>query len=167
MTPPMPDDVHLPELARSLRALGAVRGAAAEAAHAAVFGPLLDARVLAATDGLVGALSAFRGHALGARIVARAADAAREGELDPARARARAARAREAVEPLRAELRALDAIAPASAGTLTPTSPEVLAWLQQLTRVFRSADLACAALARMLGEPVGAPPRGWLGRLRR
>lgn len=167
MTPPMPDDVHLPELARSLRALGAVHGAAAEAAHAAVFGPLLDARVLAAADGFAGALSAFRGHALGARIVARAADAAREGELDAAQARARVARAREAVEPLRGELRALDAIVPASTDVLSPSSPQALAWLRQLTRVFRSADVACAALARVLGEPVSGSPRGWLGRLRR
>lgn len=167
MIPPMPDDVHLPELARSLRALGAVHGAAAEAAHAAVFGPLLDARVLAAADGFAGALSAFRGQALGARIVARAAEAAREGELDAAQARARVARAREAVEPLRAELRALDALAPASAEALTPASPEALAWLRQLTRAFRSADIACGALARVLAEPVGAATRGWLGRLRR
>ena len=166
MTPPMPDD-HLPELARSLRALGAVHGAAAEAAHAAVFGPLLDARVLAAADGFAGALSAFRGHALAARIVARAADAARAGQLDAAQGRARVARAREAVEPLRAELRALDPIVPASAQALTPASPEALAWLRQLTRVFHSADVACEALARVLGEPVGAAPRGWLGRLRR
>lgn len=167
MTPPMPDDVHLPELARSLRALGAVHGAAAEAAHAAVFGPLLDARILAAADGFGGALSAFCGHALGARIVARAGDAAREGELDTAQARARVARAREAVEPLRAELRALDAIAPASTEALSPSSPQALAWLQQLTRAFRSADVACAALARVLGEPVSGAPRGWLGRLGR
>jgi len=163
----MPDDLQLPELARSLHALGAAHGVAAEAAHAAVFGPLLDARVIAAADGFAGALSAFRGHALGARIVARASDAAREGELDPAHARARVARAREAVEALRAELRALDEIVPASAQALTPGSPEAAAWLRQLTRVFRSADAACAALARVLAEPVGGAPRGWLGRLRR
>jgi hypothetical protein len=166
MITPMPEDLHLPELARSLRVFGAAHGAAAESAHAAVFGPLLDARVLAATDGFVGALSAFRGQALGARIVARAADAAREGELDPARARARVAQAREAVEPLRTALRELDALAPAPSAVVR-SSPQGAAWLAQLTCVFRSADDVCMALARVLGEPVSGATRGWFGRRRR
>ncbi len=167
MIRPMPDELRLPELARSLRALGAAHGAPAESAHAAVFGPLLDARVLAATEGFAGALSAFRGHVLGARILARAADAAREGELDPARARARVARARVVVEPLRVALRALDAVAPAPSDALAPTSPQGVAWLAQLTCVFRSADDTCVALSRVLSEPVGTAPRGWFGRRRR
>ena len=162
----MPDKLRLPELARSLRALGAVHGASAESAHTAVFVPLLDARRIAETEGMAGALSAFRGHALGARIVARAAEAARVGELDAARARARMARAREAVEPLRAALSQLDAAVP-SADRPSSAAPDTQAWLAQLTRVFRCADEACQALTLVLAEPVDAEPRGWMGRLRR
>ena len=163
MIQPMPEELRLPELARSLRMFGAPHGAASEAAHAAVFGPLLDARVLAATDGFAGALSAFRGQALAARIVARASEAAREGEPDPARARARVARAREAVEPLRVALHALDALAAAASESLLPSSPHGVAWLAQLACVFRSADDVCTALARVLAEPLGVAPRSWFG----
>lgn len=163
MIQPMPEELRLPELARSLRMLGAPHGAAAESAHAAVFGPLLDARVLAAADGFAGALSAFRGQALAARIAARASDAAREGEPDPARARARVARAREAVEPLRTALHALDALAAAASDTLLPSSPQGVAWLAQLTCVFRSADDVCVALTRVLAQPVDGAARGWFG----
>jgi len=162
----MPDELRLPELARSLRALGAAHGAAAESAHAVVFVPLLDARRIAETGGIVGALSAFRGQALGARIAARAAEAARMGEADAALARARVARAREAVEPLRAALGLLDAAVPAS-DHADGEAPDARAWLAQLTRVFRCADEACSALALVLGEPVGPGPRGWMGRLGR
>jgi len=170
MIPPMPEEAHLPELARSLRALGAARGAAAEAAHAAVFGPLLDARALAATRGLDGAVTVFRGQALAARIVARAADAARAEQVDAARGRARVARAREALEPLRDALHALDAVAPvltADAG-ISASSPAAAAWMTQLTRVFHLADEACVSLARVLAERDVAPVRrGWLGRFGR
>ena len=160
----MPDRPHLPELARSLRALGAVHGMAGECAHAAVFGPLLDARAHAASGDWNDTLSAFRGQALGARIVARAADAARKEETDPAHGRARAARAREAVEPLRDALHVLD--------TLTPDAQEfsasaTTAWTSQLARVFRVADDACRALTIVLGEPVEIPPPGWFGRFGR
>jgi hypothetical protein len=161
----MPDELRLPELARSLRALGAVHGAAAESAHAVVFVPLLDARRIAETGGLTSAVAAFRGQSLGARIVARAADAARAGIVDPARARARAARAREALEPLRVALGLLDAAAPAA--DRAASAPDAQAWLAQLTRVFRYADDACTALTRVLAEPVEAEPRGWMGRLGR
>ena len=169
MIQPMPEEAPLPELARSLRALGAAHGAAAESAHAAVFGPLLDARALAATRGLDGAYAAFRGQALAARIMARAADAAREGEMDPARARARVARAREAVEPLRDALHALDTLTPPPVANAVPASPSVAAgWTEQLARTFRLADEACVALARVLAEQVDAPVRrGWLGRFGR
>jgi hypothetical protein len=82
----MPEPELLPELARSLRAFGAPRDAAGEAAHSAVFVPLLDARARATTGDAEVALSALRGEALGVRIEARVADAAEAGENDPARA---------------------------------------------------------------------------------
>jgi hypothetical protein len=131
-----------------------------------VFGPLLDARALAATRGLDGAVASFRGQALAARIVARAADAAREGEADPARARARVARARESLEPLRDALHALDALAPPhDVGHAAPTAA---AWTAQLARTFRLADDACAALARVLAEHEEPDVRrGWRARFGR
>jgi O-acetyl-ADP-ribose deacetylase (regulator of RNase III) len=164
----MPDEARLPELARSLRALGAAHGDAAEAAHAAVFGPLLDARARAESGGIDGAIAVFRGQALAARIAARTTEAARDGVLDPARGRARVARAREALEPLRDALHVLDALTPAhSADVLTSTSAAA-AWTAQLARAFRLADEACVSLARVLAEHDDVPaPRGWLGRFGR
>lgn len=164
----MPEEARLPELARSLRALGAAQGASAESAHAAVFGPLLDARALAATRGLDGAIAVFRGQALAARITARAAEAAREGEPDPARARARVARAREALEPLRDALYALDALTPPFIADVATSSPAAADWTSQLARAFRLADEACVALARVLAEHDEIEVRrGWLGRFGR
>src|SRR5258708_2036583 len=87
----MPEPELLPELARSLRTLGAPRDAAGEAAHSAVFVPLLDARARATTGDMEVALSALRAEALGVRIQARVADAAEARERAPARARARGA----------------------------------------------------------------------------
>ena len=166
--PPMPDEARLPELARSLRALGASHGDAADAAHAAVFGPLLDARARAETGGLDGAIVVFRGQALSARIAARATEAARVGELDAARARARAARAREALDQLRDALQALDALTPAHATDVATSSSAAAAWTSQLARVFRLADEACVSLTRVLAEREDLPARrGWLGRFSR
>jgi hypothetical protein len=159
----MPEPLLLPELARSLRAFGAPRDAAGEAAHSAVFVPLLDARARATTGDVEVALSALRGEALGVRIEARVADAAEAGETDPARARARGARARELLEPLRLDLRALDALAAKARGT-GPDSPEWSGWVAQLKRVFTSADDACRAIAHLLSEPsTPAPERRWFG----
>jgi hypothetical protein len=164
MTQPMPDAVRLPELARSLRAFGVARDAASEAAHGAVFTPLLDARARAAISELDGALSAFRGQPLAARIAARAAEAARAGESDPARARSRVALAREAIEPLRAELGELDT----RAAVARESDSAREAWIEQLVRVFKVADVACTALARLLAEPTGnAAPSGWMRRFGR
>jgi hypothetical protein len=165
----MPDEASLPELARSLRALGCAQGPAGESAHAAVFGPLLDARARAAAGGLDEALTSFRGQVLAARIVSRATDAARADAPDAAHARARAARAREALEPLRDALHALDALVPAHpADVSAASSPAVTAWMAQLARVFRAADEACGALARVLAEHDEIPvQRGWLGRFGR
>jgi len=165
----MPESSQLPELARSLRALGIAHGAAAESAHAAVFGPLLAARAHAATGGFDEALSVFRGQALAARIVARAADAARADQADVARARARVARAREALEPLREALHALDSLASAlPADVSAVSSPAAAAWTTQLACVFRKADEACDALTQVLAEPeVAQARRGWLSRFGR
>lgn len=160
----MPEASLLPELARSLRTFGAPRDAAGEAAHAAIFIPLLDARARAASGDVEDALAALRGQALSVRIGSRAAEAAVAGEADPARARARAAGARELLEPLRTELASLDALATSAHGS-TPTSAEWQAWVGQLRRVFVSADDACRALARLLGESASTPPpRRWFGR---
>ncbi|NUO95869.1 MAG: hypothetical protein HOQ14_15400, partial [Gemmatimonadaceae bacterium] len=43
----MPEPLLLPELARSLRSFGAPRDAAGDAAHEAIFAPLLEARARA------------------------------------------------------------------------------------------------------------------------
>jgi len=169
MIPPMPEPSHLPELARSLRALGNAHGAAAELAHAAVFGPLLDARAHAATGGFGEALAVFRGQALAARIAARGADAARADQADVARARARVARAREALESLRDALHELDALAAVlPADVSAACSPAADAWTAQLARVFRIADEACNRLTQVLAEQdVVEVRRGWLPRFGR
>jgi hypothetical protein len=161
----MPDPRILPELARSLRAFGAPRDAAAEAAHSAIFSPLLDARARAGLGDVEVALSALRGEALAVRIEARVVEAAAAGQPDPARARARAARATELLEPLRAALVTLDALATHARGGTTGSEPWQ-SWISQLRRVFASADDACRALARLLAEPAGAPKpsRRWFGR---
>jgi hypothetical protein len=174
----MPDPL-LPELARSLRLFGAPGDAATEAAHAAVLTPLLDARARAASSDLGGALAAMRGAALAARIESGAAAAAERLETDPARGRARAARARELLMPLRAELLGLDALAaqvhgasPTSPDARSPDSrspdsrsPEWTAWVAALRRAFATADDACRGLARLLAERDEPPaPRRWFGR---
>jgi hypothetical protein len=159
----MPDlPFALPELARSLRAFGTASDAASEVAHGAIFTPLLDARARAATSDLYAALATFRGEALAARITARVTDAAQAGIDDAPSARARSAQARELLQPLRAELGALDALA-AKAG-----DGEWLPWVDQLRRVFTAADESCRALARLFRESPGSvsKPRGgghWFG----
>ncbi len=161
----MPERILLPELARSLRAFGAVRGATGEAAHSAIFGPLLDARARAGLGDVEVALSALRGETLAVRIAARSAEVASAGQSDAAHARARSARAGELIEPLRAELFRLDALA-ASARGGSAESDEWRAWVAQLRRVFASADDACRALDRLLAEaaPEAGPTRRWFRR---
>ena len=161
----MPEPLLLPELARSLRAFGAPRDAAGEAAHEAIFSPLLDARARAGVGDVDAALDALGGSALARRIEARVAEAASAGESDLPHARARSARAAELLEPLRAELAALDALAPSARGS-GADGPAWRAWVAQLRRVFASADDACRALARLLAEaPADAPTsRRWFGR---
>jgi hypothetical protein len=160
----MPERLLLPELARSLRSLGAPRDAAGDAAHDAIFAPLLDARARAELGDVEAALSALRGAPLGTRIAARVAQVAAMGEPDPARARARTARASELIETLLEELAALDALAaPARGGEVD--SPAWRTWVAQLRRVFTSADDACRAFARLLAEPSShaKTARRWFG----
>ena len=161
----MPEPLVLPELARSLRTFGAPRDAAAESAHAAIFAPLLDARARAGLGDIDVALAALRGEALAIRIEARVSEVAAAKERDPAQARARSARATELMEPLRAALLALDALAARARGATT-NETAWHAWVGQLRHVFASADEACRALARLLAEPRDEPARGrrWFGR---
>jgi hypothetical protein len=155
----------LPELVRSLRSLGRPSDASAEAAHAAVFAPLLDARARATEGDAADALAAFRGAALAARIESLARAAATDGQPDPALGRARVAATREQLEPLRGALSELDALAGA-AGRDGPASEAWRRWLDQLRLVFTAADAACDAIARLLADRtvVVAPARGWFRR---
>lgn len=162
----MADDARplLPELARSLRTLGRPDDAA-EAAHAVVFAPLLDARARAGRGDAADAIAALRGAALAARIESLARAAAAVGQVEAARTRARGAAARDVLEPLRAELAALDARAP-EALRGGADSPAWAAWVAQLRRVFAAADVACDGLAAVLSERVEGPPEGrrrWFG----
>ena len=160
----MPERLLLPELARSLRSFGAPRDAAGDAAHDAIFAPLLEARARAELGDVEAALAALRGAPLGTRIAARVAQAAAAGEPEPARARARSARASELIEPLIAELAVLDQVATPARGD-EAGSPAWQAWVAQLRRVFGSADDACRALARLLAEPSASAKaaRRWFG----
>ena len=158
-------DAHiLPELARSLRTLGHQPNAATEAAHGAIFTPLLDARTHAAGAERDVVLSALRGSALIARIEANAIDAAVLGVEEPAHVRALTAQTAELMAPLRAALVELDERAPAD-----PTDTAGWdAWIGQLRTAFLAADTACSALANLIahrGEQV-ANPR-WFERIGR
>ena len=159
----MPDDVRFPELVRSLRSLGAARDPASQAAHDAIFTPLIDARVRAAqaTDREV--VGIFRGVILAEEIERGVVDAAVAGAEPPALARSRAASARDLLEPVRAALVALDGHA-AAASVAGMNTPEWHAWLAQLRRAFGAADDACSHLARLLAAPArSAEPSRWFG----
>lgn len=159
----MPDANFLPEIARSLRDFGAPRDAAGEAAHSAIFVPLLDARARAARADVPEALDALRGRALAMRIRAAVEAIASGGESDPARGRARAARATEPLDALDAALAQLDHLAGSARGRPS-SSAECEAWIAQLRRVFKSADEACRSVARALRETTPQrPPRRWFG----
>jgi hypothetical protein len=137
---------ELPELARSLRSLGAPRDAASEAAHAAIFPPLLDARARAVGSSVDAVLAALRGDALSARIEAAAVDAALQGITQPAVARALTAQTAELMESLRGELLSLDTLADDARVGAAGWG----AWVAQLKKVFFTADVACQSLARLL-----------------
>lgn len=158
----MPDAPLLPELARSLRSLGAQRDAATEAAHAAIFLPLLDARARATGATKESVLAALRGDALAARIEAQAVDSAVQGVEQPARARALTAQTAELMEPLRIALLDLDRKA-----TSAQDDPDGWdAWVAQLRIVFGTADVACLALATLLAtRETGPAPARWFERI--
>jgi hypothetical protein len=157
----MPESPLLPELGRSLRSLGTQRDEAGDAAHAAIFLPLLDARARAGSS-KDAALRALRGAALSARIEAQAVDAAVHGIDQPARVRSLSAHTDELIEPLRQALLALDDAAEGA----RDLAPNWEAWVAQLRRVFVTADVACQALATLIASREMRPttPR-WYGRL--
>jgi hypothetical protein len=159
-------DAELPELARSLRSLGAARDAAAQAAHDAIFAPLIAARVRASRAEGRDVVHAFHGASLGEQIERAVTAAATLGTTHPAMARARSARARDVLAPLRSALVTLDERAP-DAATSAPGSEPWHAWVESLRRAFAAADDACTHLARVLAEPPRErDERGWLGRRR-
>ncbi|MDB4917075.1 MAG: hypothetical protein JWM95_4719 [Gemmatimonadetes bacterium] len=144
----MADERRLPELARSLRSLGAPGEPASEAAHDAIFAPLLDARARAAGATTDIMLAALRGDALSARIEALAVDAAVRWVEQPAMVRAVTAQTSEIMEPLRDDLLALDQ----AATTARDDDAGWNGWVAQLRKVFATADVACQALARLIAE---------------
>ena len=159
----MPDDPRLPELARSLRSLGAARDPAAEAAHDAIFTPLIEARVRAARANGRDIVGLLRGATLYQQIERAVVSAASVGATPPAVARARASAAREMLEPVRTALAAVDDRASAaSAGGLG--TPAWEAWLVELRRTFGAADDAVIKLARLLAVPAKLDePSRWFG----
>jgi hypothetical protein len=159
----MPDDGQLPELARSLRSLGAARDPAAEAAHDAIFTPLIDARVRAARASGLAVVGLLRGATLYEQIERGVVSAAAAGATPAAVARARAAAAREMLEPLRAATTAVDDRAAAASADGLGT-PAWEAWLTELRRVFLVADEACVKLSRLLAVPARLDePSRWFG----
>ena len=159
-------DASLPELARSLRSLGAARDPASEAAHDAIFAPLIAARVRAARAEGRDVVHSFHGATLLEAVERGVSGAAMTGIENPAVARARSAAARDAIEPLRVALRALDerGSAASSAGA---DSPEWQTWIAALRRAFLAADESCSHLARVLAEPPPEEENGrWFGRRR-
>lgn len=159
----MPDPVSLPEIARSLRALGTARDVPSESAHDVIFPPLLEARA-AATDVEL-ALSSFAGERLATIIEARASAAAQLTARDPAQARARAALATECLEQLRDELTRLDELGQ-DARDRHSDAVRWERWVDQLRRVFVEADRTCGRLSAVLAAASAAPPpaRRWFGR---
>jgi hypothetical protein len=147
----MPDPT-LPELARSLRSLGAARDPATEAAHDAIFAPLIAARVRAARAEGRDVVHSFHGATLLEAIERGVNAAATVGTENPAVARARSAAARDAIEPLRAALHVLGERG-ASATAAGTHSPEWADWIAALRRAFAAADESCSHLARVLAEP--------------
>jgi hypothetical protein len=161
----MPDG-ELPELARSLRSLGAARDAATQAAHDAIFPPLIAARVRASRAEGRDVVHAFSGASLGEQIERAVTVAATLGTTQPSVARARSARAKDLLAPLQAAFARLDEQGREAAGA-SPGSEPWEAWVDSLKRTFAAADEVCGQLARVLAEPPAEPEeRGWFGRRR-
>ena len=132
-------------------------------AHDAVFGPLLEARTVAANASINDAVDAMNGHAILARIETALSAEATRGISTPARARAATAQAQDAIEPLRRSLLALDELA-----SVASTDDGWTEWVDQLRRVFSAADDACTAVAGVLSarRTEDTPPR-WYARTTR
>jgi hypothetical protein len=161
----MPDG-ELPELARSLRSLGAARDPATQAAHDAIFSPLIASRVRASRAEGRDVVHAFHGASLGEQVERAAIAAATLGTTQPSVARARSARARDTLRPLRAAFATLDALGRAAAAA-PPGSEDWEAWVESLKRAFAAADEVCGQLAQVLAEPPAErEERGWFGRRR-
>ncbi|HEX7941742.1 MAG TPA: hypothetical protein VF488_08035 [Gemmatimonadaceae bacterium] len=161
----MPDG-ELPELARSLRSLGAARDPAMQAAHDAIFAPLIAARVRASRAEGRDVVHAFHGASLAEQIERAVTAAATLGTTQPSVARSRSARARDTLGPLRAAFAALDELGRAAAAA-PPGSEPWEAWVGSLKRAFAKADEVCGQLAQVLAEPPAEPEeRGWFRRRR-
>ena len=162
----MPDG-ELPELARSLRSLGAARDPATQAAHDAIFPPLIAARVRASRAEGRDVVHAFNGALLGEAIERAVTAAATLGTIHPSVARARSARAKDLLGPLNAALATLDEQGRAAAAA-EPGSEPWEAWVEWLRRTFVAADEVCGHLARVLAEPPAEQEeRGWFRRRHR
>jgi len=157
----MPDAPLLPELGRSLRSLGAQHEPCAEASHAAIFVPLLDARARATDRSKEFMLASLKGSTLTARIEALVAAAAVQGLEQPALARAVSAQSTELMEPLRRALAELDR----AASSALHSDAAWDEWVARLRAVFVSADVACQSLTKLLeGRPTRSAPPSWFKR---
>jgi hypothetical protein len=162
----MPES-ELPELARSLRSLGAARDQATQAAHDAIFPPLIAARVRASRAEGRDVVHAFHGATLLEQIERAATAAACVGTTQSSVARARSARARDAIAPLRPAFALLDERGRQAESASTGSEPWE-AWIESLRRAFATADDVCGRLARVLAEPPAERDDGnWFVRLRR
>jgi hypothetical protein len=161
----MPDD-ELPELARSLRSLGAARDPATQAAHDAIFPSLIAARVRASRAQGRDVVHAFNGAARGEQIEGAVTAAATLGTVHPSVARSRSARARDVLGPLQAAFAMLDERGRAAAGA-APGSEPWEGWVDSLKRAFAAADEVCGQLAQVLAEPPAEQEeRRWFRRRR-
>jgi hypothetical protein len=159
-------DAELPELARSLRSLGAARDPATQAAHDAIFPPLIAARVRASRAEGRDVIHAFNGAALSEQIERAVNAAATLGTTHPSVARARSARAKDLLGPLQSAFARLDEQGRAAAAA-APGSEPWERWVGALRRAFSAADEVCGQLARVLEEPAAEPEeRGWFRRRR-
>jgi hypothetical protein len=161
------DELPLPELLRSLRTLGAVRDSAAQAAHDAIFAPLIAARLRASRAEGRDVVRSLHGATLLESIERASVAVATAGAMSPAMARARTAQARDLLDPLRDALAALDDRA-AAALDADAESTAWRAWLDALRHAFAVADDACRPLARLLATPPDDSARlRWYDRRRR
>ena len=160
-------DASLPELARSLRSLGAARDPATEAAHDAIFAPLIAARVRAARAEGRDVVHSFHGATLLEAIERGVNAAAAAGTEHPAFARARSAAAsrRDRAAPGGAPIPRRQRQPPRR--RRVAQSPEWDHWIEALRLTFAAADEACGHLARVLAEPPREERNGHWFRRRR